>query len=249
MLSLVERSVDRYRTLEVGLAEMLNRLSGAVISLTNERDRLRAELDARQIDTENGGISQRAFVELDDLRHQLRDAQERLLVAERTREATSQRLEESERQRLLAERLRDEALDQADRARRRLAELEGRPAALPMTTVGLDSAEDSQPVLMGDDDQRIAEEVLRRVDEVLRDEAEALDQLGDKLAAGPRQQLVPSHEKPAAAGPVDACKRSGFAERDSSGDWDGSQPERGGSKPRAHTRRGHALRCKIAQDR
>ena len=199
VLSLVQRSVDRHRVLEAALAEMLHRLSEAVISLTNERDRLRAELDALQIDDEDGGTSQRAYVESDDLRHQLRDTQERLLVAERIREATSQRLEESERQRLLAERLRDEALEQAERARRRLAELEGRPTALPRATVNRDSAEDSQSILMGDDDQRIAEEVLRQIDEVLRDEAEALDQLEDKLAAGPRPQLVLSYQEPAAA--------------------------------------------------
>jgi tetratricopeptide (TPR) repeat protein len=198
VLSLVQHSIDRHTALTAGLAEMADRLSQAVISLMNERDRLRIDLEALQTRAADGGASPNTFRELDDLRRQLHDTQERLQAAERIREATRQRLQESERQRLLAERLRDEALKQAEEARRRLAELEGRPAALPSVAMGRDVAEDTEPALMGHDDQRVAEEVLHRVDEVLRDEAEKLDELEDELTDRPKPSSVPSHEKPVA---------------------------------------------------
>jgi WD domain, G-beta repeat len=199
VLVLLQRSVGRHEGLSAALADMLARLSQAVTSLMNERDRLRAELDARRIYTPDGKASLRTPKELDDLRGQLRDTQERLRFAEDARKATAQRLEESERQRRLAERLRDEALCQVARAGRRLAELEGRPAALPSAPVGQHVTEDSESVLMGEVDQYVAEEVLRQVDEILQGEEKALDQLEGQLGGPSGLVTVPDDEKPGTA--------------------------------------------------
>jgi hypothetical protein len=121
---------------------------------------------------------------LDNLRRELTEAQGRLEHAQRLQAETAQQLEKSERQRLLAERLREQAVAQAENAKHRLAELESRP--MPDGKAGslipLSDQNDAY-VLMGDMDRQVAEEFIERVDGILLDDAAELSQLNADLGS------------------------------------------------------------------
>jgi beta-lactam-binding protein with PASTA domain len=189
----VQVSIRRHEILRSGLAEMLERLTRAVDSLATERDDLHKALATRQDNSPGGAPGRRIRTEIEDLRSQLRDTQQRLDRAERLQVATVRRLEESERQRRLAERLKVEAMAHAEQARRRLADLDHHttPVAARADAPPL-LAGDAASALMGNTDRQVAEEVLDRVDSVLRDEAEALSQFDEDLTStpGPRPALL-----------------------------------------------------------
>jgi hypothetical protein len=193
MVGRLHESVGRHEVLRSALVQMVDRLSEAATLLTAERDTLMRELAARQ----NSALIQKPDhgmeAELGNLRIQLQDSRRRLAAAERLRVATLQRLAESEQQRLLAERLKEEAITMAEQARTRLAELEQHPPfAGPRTTADRElSAGSTTPALMGNTDKQVGDEILCRVDHVLRDEAITLDRLREDLASTLRAELVP----------------------------------------------------------
>jgi hypothetical protein len=178
-------SIIRHEDLGIHLAEMLDRLSVAVTSLTTDCDSLRAQLAAQY---RSVGIEHNTgpHTEIEDLRRALLDTQQRLERAEHLRRETARRLEISELQRLLAERLRDQAVAQAEDAWKRLVQLEQNPArASSRQSVISLNADAPQDSLMGETDQQLAEEILARVDHMLSDEAEALRLLKVDLAKIP----------------------------------------------------------------
>jgi Mrp family chromosome partitioning ATPase/PAS domain-containing protein len=180
MVANVQLSVGRYQVLAGGLLEMLSRLAKATETLTAERDALSSQL------REHIGIAR----ELSETRARLNSTQQRLDAAERLQAETSQRLEQALRQLEEAERLKYDAMSQAASARKRLAELEQYAITAPVDPAGqVSPREDFADGLMGGTDQEAAEEILRRVDDALDEEAANLDELRSEVSrtrlAGP----------------------------------------------------------------
>jgi hypothetical protein len=194
-------SIRRHEGLGTGLAEMLDRLSLAVTSLAAERDSLRLELAARRSDDRVEHLRGQVQAELESLRGQLRYAQQRLDETERIRAETARRLEISELQRRLAERLRDVAIAQAEQDQRRLAELEGYPAPTIPRLPGIPQlTEGPETVLMGNNDRQVAEEILEKIDRVLSDESESLGHMEEELARTPPPESAPDQKIPQVVG-------------------------------------------------
>ena len=182
LVKVLQSSVIRHNGYRRALTELLEHLSLAVATLTAERDSLRERLAVTQGGSQIRETNPAPTSELEDLRDQLRDTQNRLRHAEQIQIAMNLRLEQSEQQRRLAERLRDEAILRAEHARHKLAELENNPESPIPLAIDLSSVgENAAYTLMGDTDQHVANEALRRVDGVLHNEAEALSQLGEEL--------------------------------------------------------------------
>ena len=189
-------SIGRHQAISAGLAEMMERLSQAVTALAAERDTLLEELSARHESTRSGVAGPGLPSELDHLRSELRDTQQRLEAAERLRWDTEQRLEESERQRRLAERLKDEALLQAEMAYRRLAQLEQQPTLTTQTASPDPELTAAAHRLMGSADQETAGDILRKVDHVLHDEAVALGEISKTLGSSQAGTASPEKRPP-----------------------------------------------------
>jgi hypothetical protein len=171
----LQSSVNRNFSLVHGLTYVMAQISSAVTTLTTERDALRKELAAREADTR----------ELHQTRQVLDHTHRRLAAAERLQTEMAGRLYEALRQREEAENLKKEAIAQAEMARRRLAELED--GAVAFTSHPSDSEEagnSALPDLMGPADQAIANEILRRVDTSLGDEAANLSALHAEVIGG-----------------------------------------------------------------
>lgn len=177
-------SVSRHYDLVTGLLQMLNRLTEATKELSAERDALRREILARDALAED----------LRRTRALLDDTQLRLDAAESLQVQTSHRLNEALRQRVEAEQLKHDAIVQAGLARRRLARLE-RQSVEVQDDVGdeKDPATDEISTLMGRADQGLADAILRRVDDVLGEEAVTLDELRDEVVG----QVQTSQKVPA----------------------------------------------------
>ena len=169
----LQLSASRNLAITQGLTDMVARLAAAAQSLTEERDQLRREL-----------LTRSDSAELLETRALLEDTQRRLEAAEQLLADTTQRLKEAQRQRAEAERLKDLALRQAAAARRRLAAIEQHAVAFA-TQVRTAIEAESDPPLMGDLDQSVAAQVLRRVDDALDAEASNLDELQGELASAP----------------------------------------------------------------
>ena len=172
----LQLSVSRHQDLVGGLIHMIERLNRAVAELTAERDALRHKVIDREIVTE----------ELAQARALLVDTQERLDASERFQAQTSRRLDEAVRQLEIAERLKADALTQAEATRRRLARLERHAVRLVGEPDDEDLPEDYDvTALMGEADQSIAAEILRHVDDVLEQEADNLDDLHSAVVGPP----------------------------------------------------------------
>ncbi|TDD27802.1 GAF domain-containing protein [Actinomadura sp. KC06] len=164
----VDLSIARHEDLTRGLTEMLGRLTQATELLTDERNALRQDL------VTSAGLVD----ELARTRIQLADTQRRLAATERLQAETARRLDEALRQRDEGDRLMREALFRADHAWRRLSDLEQRAESRPQTLRGDRGAMDgSVAALMGQEDQELASEVLRRVDGMLDQEGAALGEV------------------------------------------------------------------------
>jgi len=188
----IQESISRNEVLRTVLAEMLARLSQAVTLLTAERDDQSQDLAARHRGSGAGESRRQSGIGSDSLRGSVQDIEHRLSEAERLEAATARRLEESERQRRLAEKIRDEAIAQAERTARQLAEVEHRPASgILREAVIPQIAGDQADALMGDTDRGIAAEVLHRADQVLQNEAAALGQLDEELTSAPNRPAIP----------------------------------------------------------
>jgi hypothetical protein len=182
LVKVLQSSAIRHDGYRVVLTELLERLSLAVATLTTERDSLRGRLTAAQDGSQIRETGPGSVSELEGLRGKLRDAQDRLQQAEHIQAAMNLRLEQSEQQRRVAERLRDEAVLRAEYAARKLAELENNAISSIPLAIDLSGADNEAAyALMGDVDQQVANEALRRVDSVLYDEAETLSQLREDL--------------------------------------------------------------------
>src|SRR5262249_42910847 len=104
---------------------------------------------------------------------------------------TSRRLEEAVHQLEVAERLKAEALTQAETARRKLAAVEHHAVRLAGDASDEQLPEDyNVTALMGKVDQDIAAEILRHVDDVLQEEATNLDDLQGVVAEQPGEVRV-----------------------------------------------------------
>ena len=169
----LQLSVSRHLGLVNGLTAVLNQLTVAAETLTDERDALREELRAH-IGTAD---------ELRQTRLLLDETQRRLDAAEQLQADTSRRLDEALRQREEAERLKQAALRQADVARRRLAGLEQHAVSFVDHPFGEQEPIGPDRALMGAVDQAVAAEILRRVDDTLEEEAENLDRLQSEVSA------------------------------------------------------------------
>jgi len=200
-VSRVQVSISRHDRLETDLAKVLDQISQATTSLEAQLDGLREELAARRDSAPGQEPDREMRAELEGLRLELLDTQQRLDAAKRLQQETEQRLAESERQRQLAEQLRDVATAEAERARRRLAELEHDLASDPARVAAIPRlANDTASALMGDTDQQAGTEVLRRADEVLRTEGAALSQLSEDLTSTPAREPPAIGEAPRAPG-------------------------------------------------
>ncbi|MEV8635653.1 PQQ-binding-like beta-propeller repeat protein [Streptosporangium sp. NPDC051023] len=183
----IEQSIAQQNNIGEGLLKTRDRLTQAATQLTIERQKLHDRLVASQ-----SGISATAEVgkaererlkaEVARLRRDLQDTQQRLAVAERLRGEVQRRLEESERQRAQGERLLREAHAQATEARRHLTDIDARPVLESASPVSRALPVIADTQLMGDNDQRVVEEIFRYVDDVFHREAATLDQVQDDLA-------------------------------------------------------------------
>jgi hypothetical protein len=172
----LQSSVNRNVGLIHGLTYLMVQVTTAVATLTAERDALRNDLAAREADAR----------ELHETRQILEGTQRRLAAAERLQTKMSQRLDEARRQRDEAENLKQQAIAQAEVARRRLADLEG--DAVAFTSHPSDRREavsSSAADLMGSADQAMADEILRTVDTTLGDEAANLSALQAQVIGAP----------------------------------------------------------------
>lgn len=183
MIARIQESISRNEVLRTVLTEMLGRLSQAVALLTAEGDQ---DQNRAAPERSSGGEEPRGQADAGpDLS---RGTRRRLSEAERLRTATAQRLLDSERQRQVADKLRGEAIVQAEQSWQRLAEVEHRP----VSAIALEAAipqipGDHADALAGDADSGLAEEVLHRADQILHDEADTLGELGDLLGKPARR--------------------------------------------------------------
>jgi hypothetical protein len=197
----LQQSVTRHEAFGTALIEMLGRLSEAVTSLAAERDTLRKELARWQGNDDGEEPDRRMQAQLEGMRTQLRDTQERLSEAERLQAAIARQLEKSERQRQLAELLKDEAVAEAEQARRMAGFERHEPSSVrPVTPIPL-AGGDAGPELMGYADRQVAAEVLDRIDRVLRDEAVVLNQFGKYLADAGTPELGPGKKRKGSRSP------------------------------------------------
>ncbi|GAA3413500.1 WD40 repeat domain-containing protein [Streptosporangium vulgare] len=195
VLGQVYASMDRYKHLGEGLAEMLARLTEAVTALSARRQTLRQELAARRNEPQPDWAVLEA--EVGRLTSRLAEAEERLRATERLHEQTSARLAESERRRHQVEELQVTARSQAQQAFVRLAALDSRPALPASAPAALPQQFGPLLTPMNDTDQEAAREVLRQIDQVLDTEAATLIRLHDSLTTRtdiPVQKNEPSQE-------------------------------------------------------
>jgi glycine cleavage system regulatory protein len=169
----LQLSVSRHMGLVNNLTVMLNQLTVAAETLTDERDALREELRAHT------GTAD----ELRRTRMLLEETQRRLDAAEQFQAETSRRLDDALRQREEAERLKQAALRQAEAARRRLADLEQHAVSFVDHPPGEQEPIGPDRSLMGTVDQSVAAEILRRVDDTLEEEADNLERLQNEVSA------------------------------------------------------------------
>jgi hypothetical protein len=182
VLRRVEISIRHHEALAAALGEMLVRISQAVMSLAAQRDAQSQRGGPRPGGNQGEGSRGQARAGKAKLREEQQETQQRLSEAERLRAATVHRLNVSEGQHHHAEQLKEQVMAQAEQARRRLAQLDSQPEALFSQDAHIPQITDEPAnVLMGDTDRAVAEEILDRVDSVLRDEAETLGQLGEDL--------------------------------------------------------------------
>lgn len=206
----VENSIAFHNALRSGLLEMQDRLTSSIAQLTGERRSLRDRIEAGHPGPPAGapGLDgeerERPEDEVTRLRGALRETERGLKGAERMRGQVHRRLEESERRRTEADRLLREAHAHATEARRRLTELgvgraaaEVTPAPVPRPRVllgaGLTEAGLTEAGLTEEAGERTTDEILRRVDDVLRKEATVLRRVHGDLAGG----ALPVHRRPA----------------------------------------------------
>jgi hypothetical protein len=187
----LQLSVSRNIGTVQGLLVMIDKLTSASRTLTEERDALRQELLAHS-DTASDLLKTRAMLD---------DTQGRLEAAERLLAKTSRRLDEALRQREEAERLRETAMRQAEAIRQRLAQIEQHAIDFAGSIRAVGQAGVRDTTLMGGEDQLLAAEILSRVDDALDAEASALDQLQGKLAsAAPDNWTLSGGQGPSAPG-------------------------------------------------
>jgi hypothetical protein len=200
VLRRVEISVRRHEALAAALGEMLARLSQAVTSLAAQRDAQSRRQGPRPDGSRGEGSHGQAQTGAAELREEQQETQRRLSEAERLRVATVQRLNVSEGQRHHAEQLKERVIAQAEQARRRLAQLDSHPEPIfSQDAEILQITDNPANVLMGDTDRAMAEEILDRVDSVLRDEAQTLGQLGEDLTGHPAPRGI-ARDGPGAPG-------------------------------------------------
>src|SRR5450755_1662512 len=180
-----------------GLVFTLGKYASAITTLTTERDELAAQLAVQQEraqQQESGHAAQAAL-----MASELRDVGARLVLAEQQHEQVRQRLAETERKLRAAETLRDDAFAQAARSRGELARLEHRPAPAPPA---LPAPVASDPYrLLGEADQQLSEEIIRRADAFLHEQEATLSQHATTLARLTKTtgRPGPSHLRAAAA--------------------------------------------------
>ncbi|GHH65314.1 hypothetical protein GCM10017673_09190 [Streptosporangium violaceochromogenes] len=204
----VENSMAFQDALRTGLLEMLGRLASSIAQLTKERHSLRARIEAGHPGPRNGTPDgdgeegERPEDVVARLREALRETERGLKGAERMRGQVRRRLEESERRRTEADRLLREARAHAAQVRLRLAELgvsrttaepTTGPAPRPRVLLGAKFMEETgEQAGEGGTD-----EILRRVDDVLREESALLKRVHGDLAEG----ALPAHRRPAGPSP------------------------------------------------
>lgn len=206
----LQLSVSRNMGTVQGLAVMLEKLTSAARTLTEERDAFRREL-LKNSDTAAELLHTRALLD---------DTQGRLEAAELLLSQTSRRLDEALRQRKEAESLKEIAIRQAQAAQRRLAEIEQHAIAFADHVRAEVHPAASDTTLMDGMDQQLAAEILSRVDDTLDAEASTLDQLHGELAsASADKEALSGGQLPADANdPIRASTLSGTVDTHSSGD-------------------------------
>jgi hypothetical protein len=192
VIARLQLSVSRNIGTVQGLLVMIEKLTSAARTLTEERDALRRELLTHS-DTASELLQTRAMLD---------DTQGRLEAAEHLLAKTSRRRDEALRQREEAERLRETAMRQAEAVRQRLAQIEQHAIAFAGSIRAVGQADvRGDTTLMGGEDQLLAAEILSRVDDSLDAEASTLDQLQGKLAsAAPDNWILSDGQGPAAPG-------------------------------------------------
>lgn len=181
----VQESIGLHHRLIDLLYQMLRNVQQAVGTLTAERDALREELRVRD----------EAHAELQETRARLNDTRQRLKEAERVQAETTQRLNHVQRQRAEAEQLKKEAVEQLSRMQARLADFQHPfPSSVGRQVEQLKEAADSAAPLMGETDQQVASDVLRRVDDVLEQEAVNLNKLRGIVSESGKSDAVTSSD-------------------------------------------------------
>jgi sugar lactone lactonase YvrE len=168
--SRLQESVDALQAWRDGLSFTLGKYVSAITALTDERDELAAQLtaqEARARQRESGYAARSAL-----MAEELRDIRARLTVANALQEQLRQRLAETERSLMTAEKLRDDAVAQATRFRQDLARLEHSPMPQPIT---LPVSRSGDPYrLLGDASQQLGDEIIERAGVILKEQKTAL---------------------------------------------------------------------------
>ena len=187
----LQESVAQLGSWRDALVFTLGKYASAVTTLTAERDELAARLAALQDNARDREASHAARAAV--MASELRDLRARLVQTEQRQDQVSQRLAATERKLRTAESLRDEALAQASRSRRQLADLENRP---PLTSPAIaPPATGDRYQLMGDTDQRLGEEILRRADDFLREQDTTLSQYAATVTRLRKVMGRPGHSR------------------------------------------------------
>lgn len=177
----IQESIGLHHRLIDLLYYMLRSVQQTVGTLTVERDALREELRARSD----------ADTELQETRTRLDDTRQRLEEAERVQAETMHRLNHVQRQRAEAERLKKEAVEQLSRAQAKLADLQNTSSSSASKQVEeIEEAADNATPLMGEADQQVASDVLRRIGNVLEEEAVKLNNLRDEVTESEISDMV-----------------------------------------------------------
>ncbi|GII64608.1 hypothetical protein Skr01_46930 [Sphaerisporangium krabiense] len=202
----VQYSTDRLNRLTSGLVEMRDVLDHAIARLDDRKRALDRDLAARRphgAATVSAAERARLQKEIGGLRQELADTRQRLREAERLRGEVEQRLAEARRGQDETGELRDRTRAQAAKAQRLLMTPRAPVAPAVSSAAALQVIAIEPADLLGEGDQDAAAKILRRVDEVLQENAAVRDRLHDELAesAATIREHVDARARAAVSGP------------------------------------------------
>lgn len=187
----LQESVAGLASWRAALVFTLGKYAKAIQMLIAERDELATRLATQQNrarERESGYAAEAAL-----MADELHDVRNRLDLAQHQRAEISQRLVAAEDQLRAAEALRDSALAETARFRQKLARLEHRSAPANSAIVAPTSSDPYR--IMGNVDQGLGEEILRRADDFLRQQDAVLSRHAATLSRLRRAMALSRHSR------------------------------------------------------